>query len=540
MNLRKIVLTVAALVVVISGVLFFWPHDACGEEPLDMVIIVTSNLQSQLEPFPNSTGSHVGGTSRISTMKAAIDDDVDATLLVSSGDDMIGTFYDMFSGRPEMESMTAAGYDVVCPGNHDFDYGAMKYRQAAVYAGFPIVCSNIRFEDHELERRIRESVMLDKSGVKIGVFSLMTPDLPRLSSPGPGVSVDPDLSEVSRRMVEGLRSDGADLVIALTHTGVEIDRRIAEEVSGIDLIIGGLDYENVYEKVQGPDGWETIIVQDGIHGVRPGVLRFSYDGGNIENPVLSRVWLDNNTPGDPEVDAIINPYLTIYKERLSQSIGVTDTPLDTRKSTVRRGEAAAGNLICDAWRSWFSGDRIVFFNGGGIRGDTVYPAGNVTYQIIREMLPYNDEIVEIELTGSEIRDVLECSASALGPEYEGIETGGFLQVSGLWYTIDMNETPYSAKYNGSDLLEVTHRGSRVKKVLVEEPDGSYSLLDDDLTYPILVNAWLAGGGDGYWIFAAAKNKTHTAVHDIDPVMDYIRKNTPVAPAVEGRITKIGS
>lgn len=535
MNYRSILLIVISASIVAAGLMLFWQASSSGDEPVSIAIVTTSDLQSRLLPFKNETGSPVGGIGRIATMKAKIEEESDITLLISSGDEMFGSFYTMYSGRPEMEAMTAAGYDVACPGNHEFDYGKDLYLEAAGFAGFPIVCSNVFLEDPSPGRVIRESAMFEESGVKIGVFGLMTPDLSRLSSPGEGVRVDPDITGIAGDMSEKLHSEGADLVIAVTQTGIETARRIAETVPGIDLIICSLDNGRVYETVVGPENHEAIIVQDGLQGEGLGVLRFTYVGDGIRDPVFDQVWLDNTIPVDPAVESIVGPYLADYTDRLSQPIGEITRPLDTRKSTVRTGEAAAGNLITDAWRAHFPESRIAFFNGGGIRGDTLYPAGDVDFRTISEVLPFNDEIVVIQMKGSDIRQVLECSASALGPEYEGIGTGGFLQVSGLHYEIDINETPYSAIYNGSELVAVKNAGSRIRNMTVEEPDGSFRPLDDEETYTVLVNAWLAGGGDGYWIFSAAEKQSDTGVYDIDPVLEYIRENSPLSPVVEGRI-----
>jgi len=536
MNGRILIPVIVILAaVVIAAFVLTGPAPAPAKEPLTLVIIATSDLQSQIEPYWNDTGSYVGGFGRISGMQKKLRSGADAALLISSGDDLIGTFYDSFSGQPEMESMTAAGYDVVCPGNHEFDFGEEKYRNATSFSGFPIVCSNMKTDDPSLDTRLRSSVMLDVSGVNVGVFGLMTPDLVRISSPGEGISVDPDVIGISVKMVEELRSKGADLVIAVTHTGVDTDREIARSVAGIDLIVGGHDPQYVYETVQGPAGWETIIIQEGMRGERLGVLRFTYSGDGISDPEWSGVWLDNSTPTDPEIEEIITPYLGSYREKLKQTIGVSLTALDTRKSTVRTGEAAAGNLITDAWREWFSHNGIVFVNGDGIRGDTVIAPGNITYLLLYQMLPYRDEIVSIPMTGKDIRQALECSASALGPDSTGIDSGGFLQVSGLHYTIDMNGAPYAAEYNGSTLVTLKNYGSRVINATIETEDGSYIPLRDDAVYNVLVNAWLAGGGDGYWIFSGQENKTYTTVYDINPVAEFIRRESPVAPVEEGRI-----
>jgi 5'-nucleotidase/UDP-sugar diphosphatase len=535
MNTRIIIAVILALIAVAAGWLLFSGFPAQESRPLALAIITTSDLQSQVEAYPNETGSYVGGFARISGMQQRIRRDVDGALLISSGDDLTGTLFDLYAGRPEMESLSRAGYDVVCPGNHEFDFGWEKYRNATGFAEFPIVCANMHIDDPVLASAILPSVMLEVSGVKVGVFALMTPDLTRISSPGEGIFVDPDLVGISDRMARDLRSQGADLVIAVTHIGSGNDRMIAESVSGIDLIVGGHDHSYVNETVEGPGGWKTIIVQDGMRGERLGVLRFSYANEGIQDPEWGWIWLDNSSPSDPEVEKIIVPYLAQYRTLLGYPVGVITTPLDTRKSTVRSGEAAAGNLIADSWRDWFPGSRIAFINGGGIRGDTIYAAGNLTYQTLYEILPYRDEIVEITMTGRDIRQALECSASALGPEQTGIDSGGFLQVSGLQYTIDMNGTPYTATYNGSILVAVEDPGSRVTDVTVQEDNGSLIPLEDEQEYLVLVNAWLAGGGDGYWIFSGQENKVYTTVYDIDPVAGYIRSESPVSPVVEGRI-----
>ena len=540
MNARAIIPVVLALIVVVSGWLFFSGFPAPEIQPVSLAIMTTSDLQSQVEPYPNETGSSVGGFARISGMQKQIRSEVDGALLISSGDDLTGTLFDLYSGQPEMESLSQAGFDVVCPGNHEFDFGWEKYRNATSFAEFPIVCTNMEIQDPVLASAILPSVILEVSGVNMGIFGLMTPDLARISSPGEGISVEPDLVGISDRMVRDLRLQGANLVIAVTHIGSENDRKIATSVSGIDLIVGGHDHSYVNETVEGPGGWKTVIVQDGMRGERLGVLRFSYAGTGIQDPEWRWIWLDNSSPSDPDVEQIIIPYLARYRTLLDEPVGVTATPLDTRKTTVRSGEAAAGNLIADAWRAWFPDTQIAFINGGGIRGDTVYPAGDVTYQTLYEILPYRDEIVEITMTGKDIRQALECSGSALGPEESGIDSGGFLQVSGLHYTIDLNGKAYAAVYNGSVLVTVENPGSRVTEVSVEEPDGSRVPLSDERVYTVLVNAWLAGGGDGYWIFSGQENQIYTTVYDIDPLAEYIRSESPVSPEVEGRIIVVNS
>jgi 5''-nucleotidase/2'',3''-cyclic phosphodiesterase and related esterases len=558
--------TVVPLLIVIIAVLFvataiivpLISGPSRSERTLSFVIMTTSDLQSQVGPYKNESGVMVGGFSRISGAAKEIRATADGSLLISSGDDLTGTFYDTYSGIPEMQGMTLAGYNVVCPGNHEFDFGEEVYANATGAAGFPVVCANMQVQDPVLASRITPSAMLDVSGVKVGVFGLMTPDLARISSPAAGTTVDPDLGGVAGRMAGDLRAQGADLVIAVTHTGSEDDIALARAVSGIDLIVGGHDHIYLYEIVEGPGGWETVVVQDGMRGERLGILRFTWEGpagtegplnsqGNgtgtvsagtsgIRDPQWSYLYLDNSTPGDPAVDALFAPYIAEYGERLRATVGVSTVPIDTRKTTVRSGEAAAGDFIADAWRDWFGNAGIAIINGGGIRGDQVFPAGNITYYMLYQILPYRDEIVRVEMKGSDLREALEGSASSLDNANGPVDSGGFLQVSGIRFVIDTAGTPYNATYNGSTFIGVTEPGSRVKDVTVAGPDGKYQVLDDNQTYTVFVNNWLAGGGDGCQVFSAQQNKTGTTVYDIDPVAEYLRQNTPVTPVTDGRIT----
>ncbi|KUG19667.1 5'-nucleotidase [hydrocarbon metagenome] len=498
-------------------------------------------MQSRLAPYANETGEFVGGISRISALVRQLRTDADGVLLVSTGNDMMGHFYHTFQGEPEMKATTAAGYDAACPGNHEFDFGSETYANALRYAGFPVVCANINPDNPTLASAIRPSVILTEAGVRIGVFGLMTPDLALLSAGGAEVSINPDVAGVARTMADSLRSGGADLVIAVTQIGPASCREIAGQVDGIDLIVDGDGSIRLYETVDGPRGWRTIIVCGDMRGERLGLLEFTYSGGGIDDPVWTTVCLDGGIEGDPAIDALLQPYYRLYRASTDLEIGETGTPLDTRKSTVRTGEAAAGNLIADAWRDRFPDADVAFVNSGSIRTDTVYPAGPISSGMVAEILPFEDTVIRIRMTGKDILQALEMSASALGPDHTGIGPGGFLQVSGLCVTIDMSNPPYAAAYEGGIVQEVQNPGSRVVNVSIER-EGMFVPLDPDAEYVVLVNRWLAGGGDGYTIFASQPegNVSDTTVLDRDALSAYIQKHGTIAPVTEGRISIINA
>lgn len=520
------------IIAVVAGGAFVLLPDGAEDPSLDLVVIFTSDLHGQAEPYQNETGSLVGGLSRIAATSAAIGATADGALLLSAGDDLTGPLYSRFGGEPELRAMTLAGYDAACPGNHEFDYGAATYWNATRHAGYPVVSANL-----VPAGAVQPSVVLDAAGVKVGVFGLMTPDLARLSRPGDGVAVDPDVTGVAARATAELREQGAEIVIALTHTGAELDREVARSVAGIDLIVGGHDHTYVNETVEGPGGWETVIVSGGTRGERLGVFRFTYAGGGIEDPSWEWVFLDNTTPADPAVDALLALY-PLEQSAAGGTVGTLAAPLDLRRSTVRCGEAAAGNLIADAWRAALPGAEIAFVNGGSIRGDTILPAGPLSGEDLETILPFGNQLVVVNLTGRQVQQALEVSAAALSEETSGVPSGGFLQVGGLACTIDAGATPYTVTYDGNGTPQVVHPGDRVKTVSITS-GGTVAPLDENRTYRVVMSEFTAGGGDGYDV---CKEGVVTAleVSDIDPVLEYLREASPVAPAVEGRITVVNA
>jgi 5'-nucleotidase/UDP-sugar diphosphatase len=508
----------------------------------EMAIMTTSDLQSQVIPFNATPGEPPqGGLERISALAKSVRASTNGSLLLSSGDDMIGAFYALFQGEPEMKAMTLAGYDAICPGNHEFDMGWPAYLNATRYAGFPILCANLEVKDPELRSAIKSSILLNVSGVKVGLFGLMTPDLILLSKPGEGISVKADVEAVASEQVKSLRSQGADLIVAISHMGVVMDEDLARNVSGIDLIVGGHDHIYVNTSINGPDGWRTLIVQDVMSGVRMGILRFIYSGKGIESPHWRTVPLNGSVGANPAIRDYLAPFVEDYQKRLSQELGSTAVELDARKNAMRSQEMPLGDLIADSWLAWFSHADMAAVNGGGIRGDRIYAEGPISYLTIQTILPFGNTIVQINMTGEEIKQMLEVSAAALDPEVTGVQDGGFLQMAGIKFKIDRKAQPFAANYEGLKLKNLISSGSRVSEIFMQR-NGTWEPLDKQKSYGVLLSSFTADGGDGYYLFAEmpAKGKYDTTVNELDPLATYIKKNSPVAPKDEGRIEILNS
>ncbi|MBN1883687.1 MAG: bifunctional metallophosphatase/5'-nucleotidase [Deltaproteobacteria bacterium] len=519
-------------------------------EATSLSMVTVSDIHSNILPYETKVEKDgekvevvVGGMDRIAALAETQEGLADGSLLVSGGDNLMGFFYKTFDGVPEIESMNMAGYDITCLGNHEFDLGTEACGKAMKNAEFDIVSSNLTVTEPGLASLVKPYVIKETAGVTIGFFGLMTPDLHRVSSAGSDVVVDNDLISVATEMVNALRIEGVDIIIALTHIGKEFDELVANNVAGIDIIVGGHSHDTFCETVKGPRGWETIVLQAGVNAKEVGVLTFDVAGGKIIASEWKTVLMDESVGSDEEIAAYLAEYDKKLKKQMERPVGETLVDLDALSANVRSRESNLGNLVTDAWVDWFTRpdteNLIALINGGTLRGDRYYKAGPVTYGDLMEIHPYSNSIFEVSLSGKDLLQVLEMSASAINVEGDGaaederVPDGGFLQVSGLKIEIDLSGRPYSGIYDGRELVKIIYPGDRITSALVKE-GGEWVPINPDKMYTVLVTSWTAAGGDGYAPFIAAE-KIDTTVDIVDALCTYIEKRGPVSPEIEGRI-----
>ena len=527
-----------------------WREQVLAAMAPRLAIITTSELQSNIYSREISsdvdgvtTVKTVGGMDRIAALAQQVRSEVDGALLVATGDDLMGAFYSVFAGTPEIISMNMAGYDVVAPGNHEFDQGLSVYADAAAKAEFDLLAANLDFGVSALAEIVNPYVFKSVGGIKVGLFGLMTPTLKSVSNAGDEVVVDSDLVGVATEMVTLLRAQGARLVIALSHCGAILDRQVAANVAGIDLIVGGHSHECLYETVTNPAGKPCIIVQAGAGGSKVGVFKFSFLE-TLQNPQWELVELDENVGSVASIKDYVDGYVDEFERLLGEPIGETLVPLDSRKIVIRQSESNLGNLVSDAAASWFSDDEtdspLVMISSGSIRGNRLYPAGKLSYKDVLTMLPFGNTIVRVELTGRQLLAVLEAGASALFvegddcPVSERVASGGFLQLSNAFkIVIDPVQAPFCARYDGREVEEITNPGHRIVDVKIFQ-NGFWQTLLPEENYTVFVNSWLAEGGDGHYVFTGLE-KDDSTVLVADILARYIELNSPVNPVVEGRI-----
>jgi len=411
-------------------------------------------------------------------------------------------------GAHIIDILNHMGVDAMVPGNHEFDLGPDAFRARMAEAKFDVLATNI-IDGNGIPANTKPEKMVEVQGVKVGFFGLTTEDTPIASSPGDikfASTID-----TARAKARELREKGADIVVALAHTPLEVDMIVARS-AGVDVIIGGHD-EHLLAFYDG-----KVVLSESesqanyINVVELAVTKTTKDGKT------SVTWTPNfrivdsaGVKPDPEIEAVVKGYEDKLSKELDVEIGVTETPLDSRRATVRGGEAAIGNLIADALRASVGAD-VAITNGGGIRADKQYEAGQkLTRRDILSEMPFGNTTVLLEVKGEQIKAALENGVSQVR------ELGGrFPQVSGIVAEVDLKEPV----------------GSRVKSVKINGQP-----LDPAKTYKLATNDFMARGGDGYRAFADAKSLIDVSASQLmaSQVIDYVAKAGKVAPKVEGRI-----
>ena len=460
----------------------------------------------------------VGGAAKIAAIVAEERARADADgghAIVTFGGDMISpsVLSGIDKGAHMIDLANAIGFDVAVLGNHEFDFGPDVLQERLEESETVWLAGNVSIAGGGFPGA-QATTVVEKDGYSIGFLGLVTTETPVISSSGPDVAFAP-VAEAGARLAEELRAAGAEIVIALTHQGLGMDLELLRAVRGIDIVLGGHDHLLIAQH----DGRQAVM-KAGSQGRHVAVLTLTIDRIEGRGGAPRVVWTPDvrlrstaGIEGDAAIAAKVNAYQAHLDETLDVVIGETATELDTRGFLSGAGETAFGNLLADAMRE-ATGSDIALSNGGGIRGDTVYPPGTeLTRKMVLTELPFGNKTVVLRLTGAQVREALENGVSRAAHP-----SGRFPQVSGLAFSFDAQRPP----------------GERVTRITV----GGASL-EDSKTYTLATNDFLARGGDDYRVFRAGEVLVDSASGSLmaGQLIDHIIAAGTVAPAIEGRITR---
>lgn len=482
------------------------PGTTRATETVPLTILHMNDLHGHILPYEDKTVRQDKLVSGAGYFAAIIRQErsrqPDSTLLLAAGDMFQGTpISNVFKGEPVMEIMNALQFDAMAIGNHEFDWGRGPLDQLMAAARFPFLAANIVTSTGQGLQGTKPCILVKRKGLQVAVIGLTTPETAYSTKPAHVADLTfQEPASVMPGLVRKVRSEGAGLVVVLSHLGLDADLELARKVSGIDVIFGGHSHTAVTDPVR-ING--TIIVQAGYYGLYVGALDLEVDPGTQKivryttRDVLRPVVADDQAPSDATITSIANRYDSEIKAEFSRVVGKSDVDLLRQPMA----ESNVGNLIADAMRE-ASGADIAFQNGGGIRADL--SAGDITLEELYTLLPFDNQLVAMTLRGDQVLQLLEAS----GDQHTKI-----LQVSGLAVEYDSTRPA----------------GSRVARASVKG-----ETLRPDAAYRVATNDFLAAGGDNFTTF---KEGTDLAYGDTlrDTVSDYLQKHSPVRPAVENRI-----
>lgn len=483
-----------------------------SQRTVEVQILGLNETHGQLIPSKRD-GRFAGGAAALASYLAAEETENPRTLILDTGDFMQGPpISSYFQGASTVDVFNAVGVDAVAVGNHEFDWGMPALTERIGQANFPFLAANIVREGSGLPPEgIAPYTVFNLEGAEVGVVGLGNPDTKNVTLPAATSGLeflDPAASaNAANAAVEELRGRKVETIVVIAHQGletsttgplVEIVERLSDEV---DLVLGGhipLEFNTVISDIP------VVQPYGNTRGYADVVLtvdRATKDVIDVQAET-DPTWVDG-VPPDPQVQAIVERYQQELSAALSKVVG------ETRTSIVRNrvAESEMGNFVTDAMRAHVPEVDFAFTNAGGLRADI--DAGPITLEEVYTVLPFNNTLVLMDLTGAQVVQVLEEGAAS---RY------GTVQVSGLRWSYD-DQAPF---------------GSRVRSVTL--PDGTP--IDPATTYRIATNNFMAAGGDQFTTLTGGTNPVDTGTNLVDTVVAYLAANSPVDPLAEGRLTVV--
>ena len=522
---------------------------AAPREAVEIQLLDVSDWHAQLDPL-----SGVGGAAVLSAYFQADRAANPNTLTFTAGDAYGASppLSGFFDEQPAVLAMRLMGFTADTLGNHNFDRGIAHLQTMIDLAGAPptaqpgqpfgYVSANLANVSANLSG-VESFRIFEIGGVKVGVVGITNPEAPTLVFPGSFGTIEvTDPVRAAKKARAQARRAGAKILVALTHLGV----------TGFDPVTGAaqgplIDFAN---KVRGFDviyGDHTDVQYSGIHNnalvienrskgqtysrttlrVKMPSQKVSSSSNTFVTPTASAV-----TP-DPAVVALLQPFRDALGPIFSAAVGDSARFIPRADAcgndAGRTCESLVGNTVTDALQ-WTYGVDFAITNAGGLRADLTCPtADNPTdfcpsytpppYPITRgqvlTVLPFGNVVVTLELTGAELKTMLENGVSQMPAA-----NGRFAQVSGLCFTYDISAPA----------------GSRVTGAVFADAGGACTTTPVDLTaastYSLAENDFMASGGDSYPVFIG-RAVTRDVMDQV--VADYISANTPISPAIQARI-----
>ena len=522
-----IIFTLCCCVIMLSPVFAAASGAKCGD--VSLKVLYTNDIHSSLNCFTASLAGgateEIGGMARIAAFAKAARAENPNTLLLSSGDSFQGTlFFNFFRGAAEFKTAAAAGYNVMCPGNHEFDEGAARLIQLLKFKPFDFVNCNLEFDAAlypAAKCKIKPYVIKNVGGVRVALIGVITKNLANVVDKKHmrGITVLDPLDAVGRIMPEVKKN--SDIVILLSHMGYEADIEMAPKLRGVDFIIGGHSHTKLDAPViiEGADKRPIAVCQAFEKGEFVGELNIIFKpcDKSFELTGAKLLRMDKSVPKDGGVQAIVDKYAGEIAAEVMVEVGTAVKPLVGERDLVRSVETNLGDFLADMLLQQSKADMAVV-NGGSIRSSIA--KGGIKVADCINAFPFNQCMSVLKIKGKYIKKAFDYVAHqtvpAAAPPARPLGLKGFrqsetvLDENGYFTEIIYAGSDHSynkaGKYGGflqvSKGVCVSYENGAVKSLLLYGQP-----IEDEKIYTVATSEFTAGGGDGLNMFCQAEENS---------------------------------
>ncbi|MEK7391367.1 MAG: bifunctional metallophosphatase/5'-nucleotidase [Fibrobacterota bacterium] len=513
---------------------------AAPEDTFRLTLVHVNDIHAHLDPSPVNLATTppvqamVGGAARMATAFAQLRLVSSNVLYLHAGDEFSGTpWFSVYKGLADAAVMNRLRFDAFVPGNHEFDQGPGVLGTFLDSLRAPAVAANLDASNEPaLRDKFRPAIMRTFGRRKVAVVGLALPETPNISSPGPNVRFRSAMSV--QRTIDSVRREGASVVVLLSHAGLDVDTVIARKLSGVSCIVGGHSHTRMGTAfsqiglstklpypvvVRTKDGAQVPVVQSWEWGKVVGQIDLELDaegraisweghpfmpssdtlrsGGQIlPDSIAIPLKKSMSCPGflrflkpDPAMSGLLARLGGPLDSLRRSPVATLAEPLSRKDGALL--EICAKSLLSTG-TSW--GATVGLMNNGGVRDDLA--AGTVTREDILKVAPFDNTVIVLTLTGTELAKTVRNLSS-----HHGHRVG----IAGAQIVRDSAD--------------------RIAGIRLA---GAKSDLTDSDTVRIATNSYLASGGDGCTALKnAARFRLDTGVRDAGALADWLGAAFPV-------------
>lgn len=543
------VITVTVLVVALADETSALQEDSGSEVLFQLSIIHINDFHARFEEtneqsLPCREGQTcIGGFARMKTVVDQLRSKRKNAIFLNAGDSFQGTFwYNLLRYNVTSHFLNMLPTDATTLGNHEFAHRVEGLVPFIRMLKSPVVVANIDdLHEPSIRNLYQRSTVVEREGRKIGIIGVIlretgeiaNTDQLRFTNEAKAIRVEATL----------LRSKGVNIIVVLSHCGLERDREIAVETGDfVDVIVGGHSHDFLYTSMDktspGPDepvgpypivvtprsgnDRKVLIVQASSFTKYVGDLTVYFNAaGHVKYYDGNPIFLGADVAKDSRIVAALIPWREEVNRLGQRAVGNSNVSL--MNDECRHGECALGSFAADAF---VHETRLVhpelsafasIIQAAGMRSS--FPRGNISYGDIVAFMPFENTLDTMQLPGAVLMDAFEHSVSRSFVENEFIGIH-LLQVSGFRLTFNVTKPV----------------GQRLQTIQIRTSEaGEFENINLHKLYTVIVPSFVASGGDGFTMIKTNRKNHRVGLLDIDIMENYIKRNSPISFSADGRI-----